>query len=471
VWLLQRRNRCQVATQPEPIAPITVTPVIQRAVPPDQASLAALLQFEGEVRRQASVPELVYHIANEGRRIVAYDQMFVLRQARIGNGFHVIAASSLATVDRNAPLVQAIEKVVADLAADRGLNDAHDLTASAYSDDSAVAEYPFHDWRWQPLKAIDGQAFAGLLVARSGAFREGEGVRLDRIAETVSHGWRALSGGAPVRRIKRFGRKERIGLMILLAAIALFPVRMSALAPMEVVATRPFMIAAPFAGVISTIHVPPNARVKAGQPLITFEDVKLSNEFKLATERLAVARARVERSTSAAFGAAEESREIAIMQAEFEVAQADYNYARDVMAKSQIAAPRGGMAIYSDRRDWEGRAVNVGDPIMQVADPSQVSFRIDLPAAEQMALKPGAPVKVWLDAQPLWSIDGRIQTASYQARPTADNVLAFAVTAKPTGSVPRIGSRGTAKLYGEWVPLSYALLKRPISSLRQFIGL
>ena len=159
------------------------------------------------------------------------------------------------------------------------------------------------------------------------------------------------------------------------------------------------------------------------------------------------------------------------MRAEFDVAQADYNYARDVMAKSQIIAPRSGMALYSDRRDWEGRAVNVGDPIMQVADPRDVTFRIDLPAAEQMALKSGGAVKVWLDAQPLWAVSGRIETASYQARPTAENILAFAITAKPTGSVPRIGSRGKAKVYGEWVPLCYALLKRPISSLRQFIGL
>ncbi len=460
-----------MATQPDPEQSVTIAPVIQRAVPPDQASLAALLQFEGDVRRQSSVPELIYHVANEGRRIVHYDQMFVLRQARIGDGFRVMAASSLATVDRNAPLVQAIERTVLALLADKGLNAAQDLTTEAYVADAALSEYPFHELRWQPLKGQDGQAFAGLLLARDALFREGEGVRLDRVAETVAHAWRALSGGKPVRKIRGLGRKERIGLAVGLGALAFFPVQMSALAPVEVVPARPFVIAAPFAGVIATVHVPPNAAVTAGQRLITFEDVKLSNELKLATERLAVARARSERATSNAFAAADESGEIAIMRAEFDVAQADYNYAHDVMAKTRINAPRGGMAIYSDRRDWEGRAVNVGDPIMQVADPRQVSFRIDLPAAEQMALKPGARVKVWLDAQPLWAIDGRIQTASYQARPTADNVLAFAVTARPTGSVPRIGSRGTAKLYGEWVPLSYALLKRPISSLRQFVGL
>jgi multidrug resistance efflux pump len=449
---------------PQPIA-------IPRAVSPDQASLAALLQYEGDVRRQASVNELIYHVANETRRIVGYDQMFILRQARIGDGFHVLAASSLALIDRNAPLIQALEKAVTALSVERGLSEAQDFERSAYSDDAAFADYPFEYWRWQPLKYAEGQSFAGLLLARSATMREAEGIRLERVAGTIAHAWRALTRDVPVRQIRKPKKKEKIAFAICFALIALFPVQMSALAPVEVVPARPYVLSAPFSGVIATIHVLPNARVEKGQTLISFEDVKPSNELKLAGERLAVARARVERSTSASFAAAEEGREVAIMRAEFDVAQADYNYARDVMAKSQIIAPRSGMALYSDRRDWEGRAVNVGDPIMQVADPRDVTFRIDLPAAEQMALKSGGAVKVWLDAQPLWAVSGRIETASYQARPTAENILAFAITAKPTGSVPRIGSRGKAKVYGEWVPLCYALLKRPISSLRQFIGL
>jgi hypothetical protein len=115
--------------------------------------------------------------------------------------------------------------------------------------------------------------------------------------------------------------------------------------------------------------------------------------------------------------------------------------------------------------------VNTGDPIMQIADPKAVAYRIDLPTKEQMRLEPDAPVKIWLDAQPLWALNGRIEQASYQARPTANGILAFAVIAKPQGDAPRIGSRGTAKLYGQWVPFAYSLLKRPIASARQYLGI
>ncbi len=456
---------------PEP-TPIAVLPIASKPVEnADSAMLAGLLQYEGDVRRQGGVPELLYYVANETRRVVPYAQMFILRQARLNDGFHVVCASSLATVDRNAPLIHATEKLVAALAQSHGLDSARDFSARALSDDPALHEYPYDAWRWQPLVDSEGVVFAGLLVMRDVGFREGEAFRLERVSETVAHSWRALTGDRPVRRLGRFGRKERLGLIIATALIMLYPVQMSALAPVEIVAARPFTVAAPFSGVIARINVAPNDSVKKGQALVTFDDVKLSNELKLAEEKLAVAKTRLERSTNSAFGGTDETHDIATMQAEYELAQSEYNFARDVMALSIIKAPRNGMALFSDRRDWEGRAVNVGEPIMQVADPGQINMRIDLPAAEQMALAKGARVKVWLDAQPVWAIEGRVENASYQARPTAAGILAFAVTAKPVSGLPRIGSRGTAQLYGRWVPLGYSILRRPISSIRQMVGI
>ena len=456
-----------MTSSPEP----RPAPQIHRAIPPDQGSLAALLQFEAELRRWPTVAELVYHIANETRRIIAYDQMFVLRHARIGEGFQVIAASSLATVDRNAPLIRAVEQTVAALGADTSIDQPRDFDAHAVHADPAIADYPFTAWRWQPLLDAKGTAFGGLIVARAEPMREGEIVRLERIGETAGHAWRALAGGVPVRRIRKFGKRERRGLAVLLAGIALFPVQMTALAPVEVVSARPFVVAAPFSGVIERIEVAPNAAVKAGQPVLTLDDTKVRNELEQAAEKLEVARARVERSTSAAFEPGDETRDITIMRAELEVAEADYAYARDLLARSHIVAPRAGVALYSDRRDWEGRAVNVGDPVLQIVDPKEVELRIDLPTKEQMELAPGNQVRVWLDAQPLWAIDARLQNVSYQSRQTANGVLAFTVTAKPLGKTPRIGSRGTAKVYGRWAPLGYALLRRPIASLRQYLGL
>ncbi len=455
-----------MASLPDPAQTPQPT-VLQRPKPVEPASLAGLLQYEADIRRQTSVPELAYFVANETRRIVPYEQMFILRRARVGQGFYVDTASSIATVDRNAPLIHALEKTLGALDTAR----AQDVMIDAKSSDPAFTDYPFTSFRWEPLFARDGTVFAGLLLARVADFEESEAIRLAHIGETVSHSWRALTGDRPVRQLPALTPWRKRLLFLALLVGALFPVRMTALAPVEVVPSRPFVVAAPYAGVIARIDVAPNALVALGQPVLTFEDIKVRNELQQAAQRVQVAKARIDRATSAAFGQVEEAREIGTMRAEYDVAIAQYNYARDLMAKSQIAAPVSGMALYSDRRDWEGRAVEAGEPILQIADPRAVAYRIDLPTREQMALEQGGQVKIWLDAQPLSALTGTIEQASYLSRPTAEGILAFAIIAKPDGSTPRIGSRGTAKLYGEWVPFAFSVLKRPFASLRQFFGI
>ena len=455
--------------------PVPVPPQRPRppASPSAQPTLADLLQCEGEMRRQATVPELLYFVANEVRRIVHHDQMFILLQPRLGDVLKVQAISSIATVDRNTPLVQAIEHCVGALARQGTVGEAQELevAASTAGHRSAFDEYPFRTLRWHPLKARDGSVFAGLMLARTQPFDDAEQIRLDRVGECAAHCWLALTGNRPVSRISRLSARERNWLIALAAGIALFPVQMSALAPAEVTAARPFVISAPFTGVISTIDVLPNAHVRKGQLLMRFDDLKFRNEQSLAQQKAQVAAARVQRSTTASFAKAEEGHDIGINRAEADLASADVAYARDMMSKTRILAPRDGIVIYTDRKDWEGKAVNVGEPIMQVADPTDVSLRIDLPAREQMTLHPGSRVKMWLDSQPFWAIDAKLQSASYQARQTPEGVLAFALTARPIRSIPRIGSRGTAQVHGNWAPFAYTLLKRPIASFRQYFGI
>ena len=429
---------------------------------PAASPLGVLLGWEAALRRQATVPEFLYFVANESRTLIAYDQAFVLRCAPVGNGWQVQVASSLAAIERNAPLVRGIEAAVADCDAPCDLD---------CPDDPALDDYPFRHWLWYPLRDRDGAAFAGLLIARTYPFDISEAGRLERIAETTQHGWLALTGGKPVRRLPRFTAKQkRIGIAALVL-LALFPVHLSALAPVEVVPAHPFVVTAPFQGVIAGIDVAPSAPVARGQTLLRFDDVKLRNEFTLAQQRLQVARAKVDEVSAASFGDATQSRGISIAQAEYNLAQAEYDYARDMLARARVVAPHGGTALYTDRREWEGRSVDVGQPIMQVADPADVRYRIDLPTREQMRLEPGSSVSVWLDSQPLWSQSATLDEASYQARPTADGTLAFALDATPSdGGHPRIGSRGTARVRGPWAPLAYAMFKRPIATVRQYLG-
>jgi len=119
-------------------------------------------------------------------------------------------------------------------------------------------------------------------------------------------------------------------------------------------------------------------------------------------------------------------REIAIARAEQSLAAARQDYAQDRLSETILSAPHKGLAIYSDPADWAGRPVTTGETIIQIADPSRVLLPYE--AFGHLEVSPDTPL-------------------------------------------PRIGTRGVAKLYGETAPLGYWLLRRPLTIARQFFGI
>lgn len=425
--------------------------------------LAQLLTWEAAVRRAASVPELHYLVANDTSTLVDYAQLFVIRRSMTDRGWRVVAASSLMSVDHNAPMIRAIEAAIPEGGT------VQELTAPA---DPELADYPFEHWLWVPGRDRSGIAFCGLLFAHSRPFSSHEQLRAERITETTAHAWLALTGNRPVRRLPKLSKRHKILLLVACIVAMLLPVRLSVLAPVEVVASEPVILTAPFMGIVTAVAVAPNEKVVAGQVLVQFDDVKLRNEVSLAAEKMQVARARLNGISSASFADAAEGRGISIAKADLKLAQAEHAYATEMLARAHLTAPRAGLAVYSDRREWEGRAVQVGQPIMEIADPSRVRYRIDLPTREQIDLDPGSAITVWLDSQPLSSQSATLVDISFLARETPGGILAFAIDATPSdGFTPRLGARGVARVRGHFAPLGYVLLRRPIASLRQTIGL
>jgi hypothetical protein len=86
-------------------------------------------------------------------------------------------------------------------------------------------------------------------------------------------------------------------------------------------------------------------------------------------------------------------------------------------------------------------------------------------------LPEGALVSLFLGTAPLSPVPARLVRSSYEARPLPNGTLAFRLDAEFTGPErPRIGLRGTAKVQGRTVPLFLFLFRRPLSALRQFLG-
>lgn len=84
-------------------------------------------------------------------------------------------------------------------------------------------------------------------------------------------------------------------------------------------------------------------------------------------------------------------------------------------------------------------------------------------------------MKAFLNSDPLNPVAGEVSQVDYQARLSEANVAVYRVVARIDGradSEPhRLGTRGTAQLYGPPANLALFLFRRPLSALRQWAGL
>jgi hypothetical protein len=112
--------------------------------------------------------------------------------------------------------------------------------------------------------------------------------------------------------------------------------------------------------------------------------------------------------------------------------------------------------------------------LLEIADPNNIEFKIDVPVADSIILTEDASVKIFLDSDPLHSIAAKLVRSDYVARINDGTQLSYRLVAAPQDAsrrVPRLGARGTAQIYGPSVPIIFYLLRRPFSTLRQWTGL
>lgn len=447
---------------------------MEAAPEPPRSGFSTFLQLERAARHAQAEEALAFTLVNETRRLIAYRQAALIDLRRPGRP-RVVAVSSVSVVERNAPMIRWLTGLAR--AADRQGAEPAARPLSPADLPSALAQ----DWGqfsaaaalWCSLVAPDGRRLGALWFTRDDAWSESDRVLLDRLSDAYAHAWAALAG--PARRW-RPGLPRRAAVLaavlLLLGALAI-PTPQSVLAPATVVAEDAQVVSAPLDGVIVEMLVAPNRRVAAGDALFRFDDTALASRLEVTRRSLGVAEAELRRARQGAFEDREQSAEIAVLEARVALRQAELDYARELLGYVTVRAERPGLAIFADADDWIGRPVRTGERVLQIADPASSALSIDLAVADAIALEPGAPVELFLDVDPLNTLRARLTSASYEAAPTPDNVLAYRVEAAFAEGTPppRIGLRGTAKITGETVPLALFLFRRPLAIIRQWAGL
>lgn len=312
----------------------------------------------------------------------------------------------------------------------------------------------------------------GLLLQRSsGKWTEAERILAQSLADCFGHAWRALHPrkgpeGKPIRQVIGWAVA-----LVVLASMAI-PVPRSVVAPARIEPREPIIVAAPMEGVIEEILVRPNQRVGEGDVLFRFVSAELEANLDVAEQAVAAAEADLRRARQQAFGDPRSKAEVALKEATLDLKRIERDYGRYLASQIEVEAPAEGLAIFPDAAEWRGRPVQTGANVMTIADPGQVRIAIDIPVGDAIATDAGAEVSVFLDVDPLNPVRAVLEHAAYGATPTEDGVLAYRGVARLADgeSPPRIGLHGTARIYGEPVPLGLFLFRRPISAVRRFLG-
>jgi hypothetical protein len=458
---------------------MSVEPTPATAAPPlPGAALDALLALARRARRAADSAELGFLAVNESRMLASYRQA-ALWFADEG----VVSLSGVLQPEANAPYVlwlsQLCRRLAREHAATRAI-DAGDVPRELAAD--WIEWLPAH-LLWLPL-ARTGEQAGALLLVRDTPWQEFDIALLDEWRDIFQHAWQGRTRPGGWARLWRGVRGHwkrapsrpwcqqwRILWLAIIVGLLALPVRLSVLAPGELVPADPAVIRAPLDGVVGVFMVKPNELVSAGQALFTFDEASLLSKRDVARQALATAEAEYRQSAQMAMSDSKSKAQLAVLTGKIEERRADADYLQGQLQRSRVVAPQDGMALFDDPGEWVGKPVTTGERIMRIAAPQDVEVEAWLAVGDAIPLPDNAPVTLYLNASPLSPVAAHVRYTAHDAVQRPDGSYAYRVRAtldQPTSH--RVGLKGTAKLAGDKVPLVYWILRRPLAVVRQMIG-
>lgn len=440
----------------------------------NQAVLLALIHLEERAQAATTAQALGFSVTNEVLALAEYRQAAFFTCSPDGK-LKIASASGLVSVAEDSPYAVWLTRLAQTFAS---------ISKPQRIDFSAVALEFQSGWQeWLPGHLLVTSLFdrfdkrIGLVMyARENPWSDADISILERLHRTHSYCLNALSRShRPIGSL--FGANFLAGkfkwLAIAAALALLIPVRLSVLAPAEVIALTAMAIAAPQDGVVSSFYVQPNSPVKAGDKLFSLDDSALSSRREVARRAVLIARADLLVAQQRAFDDLKSKGELAAAMGRVKEKEAELALVEGSLDRVVVKAERDGLAVFGDPNDWLGRPVQTGERVMQIADPLDAGVMVWLPVTDALNLEPGAPIRLFLHTAPLDPLPAKLLQTSYQAVLSPEGVSAYRLRGQFTDpdAKARIGLRGTARVSGEWSLLGYYLFRRPMSAVREWTGL
>lgn len=420
-----------------------------------------------------SLNALAFSMANDAYGLLQYHQALVL--ACHGEQPELLCVSGLAKPAEDSPYLVWLKRAARWLQQQLDGNEPQWLARSEVTPPADISDgwaewWPAGVW-CVPLVGRDGQRLGLLLFLLDAPPAAPLTEVLTGLWKTWGYCWQSLTGQRQRGGWQR-GRRKALAVLVVVLLVLLIPVRQTVLAPAEIVSREAQIISSPIDGVIRQMQVRPNQPVEQGALLFTLDETTLRNRAEVLSKGVAVADAELLAASQRAFDNPQSKGELTLLSGRAQQSRAELAAVQAQLARTQVHAPKAGIAVYSDPNDWLGKPVTTGERILLVADPAQPAMRIQLAVADAIALDPGAEVTLFLTAYPLQPLHGSVLETSYQAHPSDEGVSSYRLLASIEGdpALARLGLHGTAKLYGKRVLLGYYLLRRPLAAVRAWTG-
>jgi len=405
--------------------------------------LARLVVLQNTAHDPETAQEFSIFVTNQSHQLTPFFQSICWQRNKL-NLVEIMAVSGVSSIDSNAIIVRFMVKLVKAILAMDGSD------KNKIIDQKEIAGTLRKEWiemmppycQWLPFSK-EGKTEAGMLIFYEAPVTSKQRTLFEPLSTTYNHVWHTL----PENRKKAksiLGRLTRSSLtkwaiLICVIIILAIPVRESALAPGQVVATKPAIVGSTVSGIIKQIHVQPNDFVKKGDLLISLDATESVSELEIRAE----------------------SAELRVKQA------------KNILERTRIYASRDGIAIYTDVYEFLGQVVEVGQRIMLLADVNAIELNIEMPVGDTINFKVEDEVRFFLNTDPTRPVDAVLRQTSYEPRTEESGEYVFLLKAsfEDEDFSGRIGWAGTAKVYSsDRVSLFMYIFRRPISSVRQFFG-
>ena len=417
--------------------------------------MQALFELEREIREAPDPDALAKVITVRSQAVLGFKDVVFCAGAS-ARKMRAQAASNAALIDPSSPVLTWVEELCALHSSQ--LENGSTFVASADSRVQVKNFLPKHVL-FVPLKSKNQELLGCLVFTQTARFSQHDMLFINHLAGTIGHALAIFSRklnpilGIGMARLATF-------IVVTLFLLSVFPMQLTTLAPAEVVAYQPEIIKAPIDGVIDEITVAPNTQVGPGSLLARLNNHNLKAVYDDVARKTLLAESRT--SNTQGKRVSEELR------SDLEKSRARMESAEERLLQTDIRAETSGIAIVKAPGEWIGRPVKAGEKILEIANPREVEVVLEIPAEDADLISQNSKVRIFLDRRPFNPLTANVVDSSLVPEKSTSNRMYYTFRARfdEGVSLPSIGQRGVARVYGERASLLFFIFREQMKFAR-----